>query len=164
MNGQPSSGSSYYLAIKELGERLKGRVAIVGLHGFLNSADYAKRARELEVEVFTADDVMKEGAFRTARRAYSIASEGSDSVYVSIDMDSIGLAEVSGVSAPSPSGLSSKDALRMSFFLSTRNKVRVVDIVETSPSNDPTGRSQVVAASLLVQLTSGFRAREMLGL
>ncbi|MEM0117831.1 MAG: arginase family protein [Conexivisphaerales archaeon] len=162
--GKPTSGSSYYLALKRHGERLKGRVAYIGQHGFLNSLFYANRAEKLGVKVFTASDVLKEGALAIARSAYSIASEGADCVYLSVDIDCVGLAEVSGVSAPSPSGLSSAQLFSICTYLASREKVKVVDVVETSPSLDQTGRSQIVAATTLCYLAAGFELRKLMKL
>jgi formimidoylglutamase len=160
--GKPTSGSSYGLALDSLGSRLDGRFVEIGIHGFLNSYDYQMKAERLGVSVFTPDDVARFGPTRTARRAFKIASEGADCVYLSLDLDAVRLSEVSGVSAPSPAGLSSREVFDIVYFVASRRITRCADIVETSPPLDPTGRSQIVAASALLYMAAGFELRRTL--
>jgi Arginase/agmatinase/formimionoglutamate hydrolase, arginase family len=159
ISGRPTSGSSYYLAMKRLGKKLKGRVAYIGQHGFLNSSFYASRAERMGITVFTALDVMNEGAYRIARAAYSIASNDAECIYLSIDIDCSG--EVTGVSAPSPAGISSRDIFTICNYIASSEKLLAADIVETSPPLDPTGRSQLVASSAICYLASGFEMRKL---
>jgi arginase family enzyme len=101
---------------------------------------------------------LNEGAYRIARAAYSIASDGADCIYLSIDIDCSG--EVTGVSAPSPAGISSRDMFTVCNYIASSEKLLVADIVETSPPLDPTGRSQIVASTALCYLVSGFEMRK----
>jgi formimidoylglutamase len=160
IRGNPTSGSSYGLAISALGKRLPpSRVVEVALHGFLNSVDYSNRASDLGITVYTADDVRNLGAIRTAKRAFELVSQGSQAVYVSADIDSIDLSSVSGVSAPSPGGLAPAQLFDLLFYLGQRPQVRCADIVETAPSLDLTGRTPIVAATALLYLAAGFFSR-----
>ncbi|MEM3267638.1 MAG: agmatinase family protein [Conexivisphaerales archaeon] len=160
INGKPTSGSSYNLAMKNLGYRLSpSRVVYIGLHGFLNSVEYAREARKKGITIFTEQDVKGYGATTLAKRAYDIASHDSNAVYLSIDMDSVDLSYVSGVSAPSPAGLTALELYDISFYLASRKKIFCVDIVETSPPLDPTSKSEIVAANLICYLSAGFKAR-----
>ncbi len=159
IDGRPTSGSSYGLALKTASGLDPRNVVEVGIHGFLNSKEYAEDAERRGIKVFTASDVRKIGAAKVARLAYAAAGKGTDAVYVSIDLDAVDLAQVSGVSAPSVGGTSAQDLADLAFVLASERKVRACDIVELAPALDPTGRSQVVAASVLVNLIAGFTTR-----
>jgi formimidoylglutamase len=159
LNDRPTSGSSYGTAIRTLGGLEGKRVVEVGIHGFLNSRDYADEATRLGVTVFTAKDVVRLGWAKIARRAYDVASRGVNAVYVSVDLDCLDISSVSGVSAPSVGGLSATDLLEMLYYLGSKKKVVCADIVELAPPLDPTGRSDIIAATALVYLTAGFGAR-----
>ena len=156
IGGKPTSGSSYGLAV----ERLRGldpkRVAEVGVHGFLNSSSYAKKVRDLGVSVFTAEDVRKSGAEEVAEQAFSVASKGAKAVYLSVDLDAVDLAWVSGVSAPSAGGITANELFQMVRAITKMDSVKCTDLVELAPHLDPSGRSQVVAATALTYAFAGF--------
>lgn len=159
IGGKPTSGSSYGIAVASISGLDARRVVEVGAHGFLNSKPYFDKAKRLGIRLFTAEQVASRGAERVAKEAYEIAGRGADAVYVSVDMDAVDLAAVSGVSAPSVGGISAMELAVILRVLGGMKKVKGVDIVELAPSLDPTGRSQVVAATCLVSLISGFAGR-----
>ncbi len=161
IEGRPTSGSSYGLAVRTVKGLDPKRVAEIGMHGFLNSRSYAEEAEKLGLAVYTATDVRQRGAIATAREAFAIASEGSEAVYFSTDLDAVDLAYVSGVSAPSAGGISATELFDIAYYLGGRDKVKCADLVELAPSLDPTGRSQVTAATALVYLVAGFSSRQL---
>ncbi len=162
IGGKPTSGSSYGLAIEEAGLD-PHRVAEIGIHGFLNSEAYARKAERLGVSVFTASDVREKGPRGIAREAYRVAAKGARAVYLSVDLDAVDLAQVSGVSAPSVGGITPNELCEIVFRVSSGDKLVAADIVELAPKLDPTGRSQIVAATTLVYMAAGFKGRKGTG-
>ena len=158
INGKPTSGSSYGLAIENRLVSPKNVVEI-GIHGFLNSRTYAKKAKKLGVELITAEEVTKRGARKVAQEAYGLASKGVDAVYLSIDLDAVDLSQVSGVSAPSAGGASAQDLFKLTYEFAKRPRVKCVDIVELAPELDPTGGSARVAAATKAYVIAGYRRR-----
>jgi len=162
MGGKPTSGSSYGLAISSLKNELDPtRVVEIGVRGFVNSREYADKAKRLGMTVYTPADVRRSGAVEIARRAYEIAKKDVDSVYFSIDVDCVDIAQVCGVSAPSAGGLEAWEVNEMAYYLGRQREVVCSDMVELAPPLDPTGRSQVVASTVLLHLIAGFKAREI---
>lgn len=159
IGGKPSSGSSYGLAIETIAGLPPGRMAEIGVHGFLNSRAYARKARELGIIMFTADDVKGLGPESVARKAYSIASKGAKAVYLSVDLDAVDLAWVSGVSAPSAGGMIANELFQIVQAITRMDLVKCMDLVELAPSLDTSGRSQVVAATALTHAFAGFLSR-----
>ncbi len=159
IGGNPTSGSSYGLAIGTIPTLDPARVVEMGMHGFLNSKRYAEKANRLGVTVIGAAVVREEGPEAAAKRAFETASDGADAVYLSVDMDSVDLAQVSGVSAPSVGGLSASEVGAMVRVVARRKEVKCADVVETAPDLDPSGRSQIVAATCVVSMMAGFAER-----
>lgn len=155
IDGKPTSGSSYGLAV-ERGMVDPRNVVEIGVHGFLNSRVYFEKAKDLGIAIYTAEDVSRRGPRAVARDAYRLASKGADAVYFSFDIDAVDLAQVSGVSAPSPGGMWARNAFALAYDIATGETVKCADIVELAPSLDPTGGSERVAATALVYLIAGF--------
>jgi formiminoglutamase len=160
MKGKPTSGSSYGLALEEVRGLDPRRVVEIGIHGFLNSEGYAHKARKLGIAVITADEVRKRGSAAVSAEAYARASRNAKAVYLSVDLDAVDLAQVSGVSAPSAGGISSVELFELLRFLASRQKVKCADLVELAPSLDPSGKSQIVAASALTYMLARSAGRE----
>ena len=160
IDGKPTSGSSYGLAIEELKGLDPRHVVEMGAHGFLHSETYVKKARRQGINIMTAEEVSRVGAKEAGERAYSIASEGSDAVYISIDIDAVDLGEVSGVSAPSAGGISAREMFEIVMAAGRGEKTICADIVELAPSLDPSGKSSVVAGSVLATLIGAFVSRK----
>lgn len=158
LNGRPTSGSSYGLAIEE-GLADPKNVVEIGAHGFLNSRAYVDKARRLGVKLFSAEELSRRGPLAVAREACTLASKGTDAVYLSFDLDAVDLAQASGVSAPSAGGMWARNAFALVYEVTRVAKVKCADIVELAPLLDPTGSSQRVAASALVYAVAGFLNR-----
>jgi formiminoglutamase len=158
IDGKPSSGSSYGLAIDE-GVLSPKNVVEIGAHGFLNARHYVERAKNEGVTIFTAEDVSEKGARAMARAAYTQASRGTDAVYLSVDLDVVDIAQVSGVSAPSPGGIWARNLFMVAFELARNELVKCADIVELAPELDSGGKSQRVAATVLTYIVAGFHSR-----
>ena len=159
IRGRPSSGSSYGLAIETVEGVDAEKVVELGVHGFLNSRPYAEKAERLGVGVVSAEQIARLGAKAVAKEAFGIAGRKTDAVYFSVDLDAVDSSEVSGVSAPSAGGLSARELCDFAFYFGGRPKVKCADLAELAPSLDPSGRSQGVAAAVLVHLIAGFHAR-----
>ncbi|MDG7008312.1 MAG: agmatinase family protein [Nitrososphaerota archaeon] len=158
LNGKPTSGSSYGLAIEE-GILDPRNVVEVGAHGFLNARVYVDKAKRLGVRLFTAEELSRRGPGAVAREACALASRGTDAVYLSFDLDAVDLAQVSGVSAPSAGGMWARNAFVLMYEVAKVAKVKCADLVELAPALDPSGKSERVAAGALTYLIAGFVAR-----
>lgn len=159
IGGKPTSGSSYGLAVESADGLDPKRVVEIGIHGFLNSKAYFEKAKGLGLTLITAEEVGLRGPEVVAKEAYRIASKGASVVYLSIDLDAVDLAYVSGVSAPSAGGLAAGPLFKLACLLARKTGVVCSDIVELAPALDPTGRSERVASTILAYLIAGFALR-----
>ncbi len=124
------------------------KVIHVGVRGA--SRDEWAFARERGVTAITADEVAAEGSSGLNARLRE-ALEGTERLYITIDLDGLDPAYAPGVSNPEPAGLTSRqvlDALR----LLRGTPIVGFDIVELCPQYDLGGITAVVAARYLAEL------------
>ncbi|WP_161880663.1 arginase family protein [Deinococcus alpinitundrae] len=76
-------------------------------------------------------------------------------IYLSVDVDGLDPAVLPGTSSPEPDGLSYALALRLIRAVTARNTLVGLDVVELAPNLDPTGRSELIAARLIMETLCG---------
>lgn len=107
--------------------------------------------------VVTRRQVARQGAAEALGEALARAGDGP--LFVSFDLDVIAAAHAPGVSAPSPDGLSPREALDLVYEAGADSRVRYFDLVELSPPHDPQGLTARLAAALFVEFLHGLASR-----
>ncbi|ADV66173.1 arginase family protein [Deinococcus maricopensis] len=72
-------------------------------------------------------------------------------VYISVDVDGFDPAVLPGTSSPEPDGFTYAQAMRVLAEVARRNTVVGLDVVELAPNLDPTGRSDLLCARLIME-------------
>ncbi|PYE53136.1 arginase family protein [Deinococcus yavapaiensis] len=72
-------------------------------------------------------------------------------VYVSVDVDAFDPAVLPGTSSPEPDGFTYDVAMKVLRHVARSNRVVGLDVVELAPNLDPSGRSELLAARLVVE-------------
>lgn len=124
-----------------------GGITVVGLRGLRTDSEALAAARERGTVII--------GGWEVPQIEESIARlpEGKD-VYVTVDVDVLDPAICPGTSSPEVDGLSYSVLMQLLAATARRNRVVGVDLVELAPNLDPTGRSQLLAARLLLEFAS----------
>ena len=78
----------------------------------------------------------KRGMEACILEALGIAGDGTDLIYVSVDIDCLAYPWAVGTSASSPEGLSAWDLLEAMFVCGQHPKVAALDVVEIDPTRD----------------------------
>lgn len=73
------------------------------------------------------------------------------SVYLSVDVDGFDPAVVPGTSSPEPDGLTYAQGMKVLAAVAANNAVVGLDVVELAPNLDPTGRSELLMARLILE-------------
>jgi arginase len=123
------------------------RVAIVGAR----SLDPQERhlLREHGVNVFSMDAIDRYGIGEIMRRAIACASDGTDGIYLSLDVDAVDPMHAPGVGTPVPGGLTYREAHLAVELLAESGTLVGLDLVEVNPILDlanATGRLAVQLA------------------
>ena len=131
-----------------------GNMVWVGVNGYQRAEDWAL-AHELDLSVFTLDEVRKLGILEVVERAAEIAGEGCQSIYVSVDFDVLDGGLVSATGSPRLDGISNTELLK-SMDLLRRTKAGALDIVGMNPTvNMLSHTGQRFAAWLVIRYLSG---------
>jgi arginase len=123
-------------------------VAMVGVR----SLDAAERValRDSEVTVFTMSDIDDRGLPDVAASAFDVATDGTDGVHVSLDMDFLDPDEAPGVGTPVRGGTTYREAHAAMELVGARiGDVRSVEIVEVNPILDKHNRTAELAVELV---------------
>lgn len=117
------------------------------------SIDYPGEYENLEkagVTVFTTDDIKQNGMKEVIRQAIEIASNGTDGMHVSIDIDVLDPKEAPGVSVPEVDGILENDLNEgIEEIIANKEKVKSVDLVEYNPNYDVYGITLQIAKRIL---------------
>lgn len=152
MNGNPVRGL--------LEDGLPGsHITQIGIQPFANSAAYAKVARDSEIEVVDIHQVRTHGITGVTARALSRLEKIAARIYVDIDLDVLDRSCSPGTPGSRPGGLSTSELLEAARLCGAHPKVAAVDLVEADPSKDICDITIFAAASCLLSVAAGFRAR-----
>lgn len=160
VHGAPNSGTSFGRLLRDglvEGEHL----AEVGVRDLATSGAYVDWARDQGVHLVPAREVREAGPGAVLDDLYRGPLADADALYLSLDVDAMDQAHAPGVSAPSPGGLTSAAFADLARAAVARAPAPVVgvDVVETAPRHDPTGRTARAAAwalaHVLLELSRG---------
>jgi formiminoglutamase len=131
----------------------------VGAQSFANSKEHYEELNDRGATVFTLGDVRKERVEKILDLAYEIASNSTERLYVSFDLDSVQSSDAPGVSASYPTGLTAEDILKAAHFAGLRQKIKAIDIVEVNPKFDVDGKTSKLAALVVMYFLAGVANR-----
>lgn len=123
-------------------------VALVGIRS-LDSGE-KRRIRETELSVFTMTDIDRHGITSVLSDAIDIATEGVDTLYVSLDMDFLDPSEAPGVGTPVRGGVSYREAhtAMEQLYDEAGDVIAAMDVVETNPILDEHNETAKLACEL----------------
>lgn len=110
------------------------------------------RMKEHGVTVFSIADIDRMGMPAVIDEAIRIASEGTDGIHVSFDVDAITPESAPGTGTIVHSGLTLREAFFLVETLCTSEKVLALDMVEVNPMLDTRNKTGVVACELILSM------------
>jgi arginase len=123
-------------------------VVLVGLR----SLDEGERQsiRDSDVTAFTMSDIDARGASAVVQEALAIATDGSDGLHVSLDLDWLDPTEAPGVGTPVRGGVSYREAhIAMEYVADNRAALRSMEVVEVNPILDEHNQTAQLACELV---------------
>ena len=141
------SGSSGMRRALEL-ERMRGpNLVQVGLRGYTTVEQY-EIGQQLGVQRISATRFAAIGAHAAAAEALAAASDGTDAIYLTVDMDAINPGEAPGTGWPEPGGLTGQQAI--DFVRALAPHIAALDIAELNPLYDTPARATALLAARLM--------------
>lgn len=106
--------------------------------------------KDAGVTVFTTKDVNEKGVEVIVKEALRIASDGTNGIYLSYDIDVMDPEVAPGVSVPAKEGLTEKQAEEIADeFLKCKDEIKSIDIVEYNPLKDKDGKTEKIALNII---------------
>ena len=131
----------------------------VGLRSYWPGAEVWAWMAEQGMRWHLMDEIWDRGFKAVMDDAISEALDGTEFLYISIDIDSLDPSHAPGTGTPEPGGLVAADLLRMVRELALRHHVVGMDVVEVSPPYDHADCTINVANRLFMECLAGMAAR-----
>jgi formimidoylglutamase len=158
--GAESSGVPLRKALAFEGAPLRGRNLVqIGIAEFANAPGHARFAEEQGVTVMGNTEVFERGLDACVEDALQRAADGTDAIYVTIDVDAIDHSQAPGTAAPNPNGLDARDLYRQLRRIARRRDVVGMDVVEISPTLEHGNLTGNVGAMLVMSFLAGVSER-----
>ncbi|MEQ8294956.1 MAG: agmatinase [Nitratireductor sp.] len=133
------------------------KIVIIGTNGWLNPKAEFDYARQKGITLMPLEMVLDKGPQTVAKEARAIAGTGTDSVYLTFDIDAIDGAYAPGTGVPAAGGLTSREAIALVSELS-RGGLGGMDMVEVSPPYDHDGITSRLAVRIILEALAGTLA------
>lgn len=134
-------------------------VVEIGIHGFMNSSRYHQWTQEQGMTIISARQVQQRGMEVCISDALDRASDGTDLIYISVDIDCLAYPWTIGTSAASPEGLSAWQLLEGLYACGRHPKVAAMDLVEIDPSRDVKDLTARSGCSAILTFLAGLYQR-----
>ena len=153
-NGTPIRG------VLESGVRVSGRNLVqVGIHGFMNASYYKRWVEGQGGTIYTARAIRRRGMEGTIRSALEIAGDGTDAIYVTVDIDVLEVGYAPGTAAATADGISPNDLFEALFVLGQDQRVAAIDFVELDPHRDVADITTRTFGSAILTFLAGLFLR-----
>ena len=158
--GAESSGVPFRKALEFPEDAVEGRNLVqIGMTEFCNSPIHATYAEEMGVTVIPGLAVRRDGIDRAIDIALERAGDGTDGIYVSVDIDCVDQSQAPGTAAPNPCGLDARDLQHALRRLARDPRVLGCDIVEISPPLDINNMTGNLGAMMVLNFLMGLAMR-----
>jgi len=121
----------------------------LGIGGWQVPREGVKVCRERGTNVLTVTDITEMGMEAAAQYAIERATDGTDCVYISFDIDCIDAGFVPGTGWPEPGGLMPREALKLLELIVRNVPVCGLEIVEVSPPYDISDMTSLMATRVI---------------
>jgi agmatinase len=121
----------------------------LGIGGWQVPRQGVKVCRERGTNILTVTDIMEMGLEAAARFAIEKATDGTDCVWISFDIDCIDAGFVPGTGWPEPGGLMPREALYLLKRIIQETPVCGIEVVEVSPPYDVSDMTALMATRVI---------------
>ncbi len=124
------------------------KIVLVGINGWMNPKTELKYCRDHGIRVIWLEDIWRNGTLWAVEQI--LERVGEDGFYLTIDVDALDAAFAPGTCAPTPGGMTVREAFEIVRGISPAGLIGV-DIAEPAPSLDTSMRTQLVAGRLALE-------------
>ena len=132
----------------------------VGLRGYVPDDEDLAWMRDHGFRYHFMAEVEKHGWDHVMERAISEAAEGTDYLFISLDIDVLDPAYAPGTGTPEPNGLTPRELFPLLRRLGAETNVIGMELVELNPLVDPTYVTPLVANRCVREILTGVAMRK----
>ncbi|HEY7454654.1 MAG TPA: agmatinase [Thermoleophilaceae bacterium] len=125
------------------------KIALLAISGWMNPRTELRYCRDNGITVVWLEDIWERGVQAAIEQALGVAGDGTDGIYLSVDVDSLDGAFAPGTCVPTPGGLTSRELLELVRGVSRHGLVGM-DVVETAPSLDSSSVTAAIAGRVVM--------------
>lgn len=123
-----------------------------GIGGWQVPRDGVKICRERGTTILTITDVMEMGIDKALDIALEVATDGTEAVYLSFDIDSVDAGFVPGTGWPEPGGFLPREALHIVRRIARETNLCAMELVEVSPPYDVSDITSLLALRVIMDV------------
>ena len=113
--------------------------------------------KDAGVTIITTEDIKKYGINAMAEKAFNIASNGTNGIHISYDLDCIDCDIAPGVSIPVKNGINLEEAYGfVDCMIENKEKIKSIDLVEFNPLRDKEKITEKIATNILNKIIENF--------
>lgn len=131
----------------------------IGLRGYWPEPSTLQWMAEQGMRSFEMHEVVQRGLDAVLTEAFTIAVDGCDGVFVSVDVDVVDPGLAPGTGTPEPGGLTGRQLLDAVRRIAIELPVVGFDVVEVSPPYDTAEITAALANRVVLELLSGIAFR-----
>ena len=132
----------------------------VGLRGYVPDDEDLSWMRDHGLRYHFMAEVEKHGWEHVMERAITEAAEGTDYLFISLDIDVLDPAYAPGTGTPEPNGLTPRELFPLLRRLGAETNLVGVELVELNPLVDPTYVTPLVANRCVREILTGIAMRK----
>jgi formimidoylglutamase len=158
-HGELSSGVPFRFMLERLPETFHGaNFTEIGIGGWLNTRLYHEFLLEQGARIVTMREIRRGNFDALVQEAIERASDGTDGIWMSFDIDAIEGAIAGATNVPAIGGLDPFQAQDLVHAFARQPNALGLDVMEVSPVLSPTGLTERIAASLVLDFAAGKHA------
>ena len=160
--GQPHGHGTPMRRLVESGAVPGHRFVQIGLRGYWPPPDVVEWMRRQDMRWYLMSDISRRGLPAVMDEAIAHAAEGSEAVFVSVDIDVVDPGMAPGTGTPEPGGLTSRELLDALRQVGRELNVVGADFVEvSSPYDGPGEITARLANRAVLELLNGMAQRRL---
>jgi len=132
----------------------------IGIHGFAYSKYYSDVVKNMGISVFKPTDVRKLGIEQVMEKAIEIASDGTDAIYVSVDIDVVDAPYAPGTNDAPHGGMMPWEVVQGIVQAAQHPLTRAIDVMEVAPPLDNNLITSNLGVEILMQFLGGLSLRK----
>ncbi|OEF99114.1 formimidoylglutamase [Vulcanibacillus modesticaldus] len=153
-DGGPTNGTPFRTLI-ESGTINPKNLVQIGIRNYANAEHYREEAEGLGITVYPMKEVRTRPIKEIIEEAIKIASNGTEAIYVSLDIDVLDQAFAPGAVAIGPGGMDTFTLFDAVELLAQEKKVKGFDLVCIDPMQDFRNMTSRVGVQLILQFLRG---------